>query len=269
MYTAKTRSSNKRKTVLIAALAACLILAVGGGVLAWFSATNGVSNTFTNGNGNIKPPTTDPTGPDGGGEEGGGGSKTDGNFIEETLWIPDSPITPDAKVDKNPNIGIAPGSSSCYVFAEVENTLDAKDSGNHSYFILGKNWAPVSADVAMQYKDPNGNFVDRAYTGGLFVYVGADGSMEQLVANPLGQAAKDKYTGLLFADIITDHEFKFATGGKVNVRTWLAAGTPGADAGSGEDITTPEKQAEIIAAAKQWAKNNDSDPIPPTGTTTK
>lgn len=267
MYTAKTRSSNKRKTVLIAALAACLILAVGGGVLAWFSATNGVSNTFTNGNGNINPPTTDPTDPvdpaePGGGEEGDPGKPNDDkNFIKETEWIPNSPITPDAKVDKNPNIGIAPGSSSCYVFAEVENTLDANGSGNHSYFILGKNWAPVSADVAMQYKDTNGNFVDRAYTGGLFVYVGADGSMKQLVANPLGQDAKDKYTGLLFADIITDHEFKFATDGKVNVRTWLAAGTPGADASPGEDITTPEKQAEIIAAAKQWAKNNDGDPI--------
>ena len=260
MYTAKTRSSNKRKTVLIAALAACLILAVGGGVLAWFSATNGVSNTFTNGNGNIKPPTTDPTGPGGGGEEGDPNtSKTDKNFIEETEWIPGSPITPDAKVDKNPNIGIAPGSSSCYVFAEVENTLDANGSGNHSYFILGKNWAPVSADAVVSYpsSDPN----SRAYASGLFVYVGSDGMMKLLAAEAAGQNAKDKYTGLLFADIITDHEFEFATDGKVNVRTWLAAGTPGADADSSEDITTPEKQAEIIAAAKQWAKNNDSDPI--------
>lgn len=260
MYTATNRSSNKKKTVLVTALVACLVLAVGGGVLAWFSATNGVSNTFTNGNGNIKPPTTDPVDPDGGGEEGGGGSKTDGNFIEETLWIPDSPITSDAIVDKNPNIGIAPGSSSCYVFAEVENTLDAASSGSNSYFVLGDNWMPV-ADSATQYT--GANFNDHTYTSGLFVYKGSKNATEMslLQADADATNGKDKYTGLLFADIITNHDFKFATNGKVNVRTWLAAGTPGADAGSGEDITTPEKQAEIIAAAKQWAKNNDKDPI--------
>lgn len=253
MYTAKTRSSNKRKTVLIAALAACLILAVGGGVLAWFSAQDSVTNTFVQGGGITEPETKpDPNDP----EQGGGGNvdSTDGYIIEDK-WVDNSSILPDSIVPKNPNVGIGKDSTAAYVFVEVENKL-----GAGSYFILNKNWKPVSGKCTEYSAGGQG-----AYESGLFVYTGANaagsadsagdiGAMKLL--GPASGAVTDVYTGEVFSKIYTSHDFKFSRGGTIKVKSFLAGAS-----NDKEDLTSWETKTEIYNKAIQWMTSNDGDPI--------
>lgn len=258
MYTAKTRSSSKRKTVLIAALAACLILAVGGGVLAWFSASDIKINTFSQGNGvnepDKKPDPTDPTQP---------GTETPGandHFIIETEWTDNSAISPDSIVPKNPNVGIGPSSNPAYVFVEVENNLP-----DSAYFILGKNWAPVSGYSGNTEFSGTG-VPTGAYKSGLFVYVGnpaAAGTPEMtLLAN--GADNKTVFTGEVFDKIYTTHDFKWdSTGAKtsISVKSFLAV----ANSATEYDGIDQAGKSEIVEKAKSWADNNSD--LKPGGTT--
>ena len=253
MYTAKTRSSNKKKAVLITALAACLVLAVGGGVLAWFSAQDSVTNTLVQGNG-IKEPETkpDPSDP----EQGGGGNvgPADGYIIEDK-WVDSSSIMPDSIVPKNPNVGIDNDSTAAYVFVEVENNL-----GAGSYFILNKNWKPVSGKCTEYLAGGQG-----AYESGLFVYIGTNpagdaasagdiGAMKLL--EPAANATKDVYTGEVFSKVYTTHNFQLSEAKTMNVKSFLAGAS-----NDEEDLTSWETKTEIYNKAIQWMTSNNSDPI--------
>ena len=245
MYTAKTRSSNKRKTVLIAALAACLILAVGGGVLAWFSAQDSVTNTFVQGDGitdpDKEPDPDNPTKPD-------PGSTVDPDgFITETEWVNDSSITPNSIVDKSPTSGLGKDSASAYVFAEVENNL-----GEGTYFILGDNWMAVEATP---YTSPEfaANLTElqkaRAYKSGLFVYTGGG-------TNGAVQLNASTYTGELFRDVYINSGYQWpggnlpASSSSMLVKAYLVA-----QSNDKEDLVA-KYETEILPAAKAWAAGN-------------
>lgn len=253
MYTAKTRSSNKRKTVLIAALAACLILAVGGGVLAWFSASDIKTNTFAQGGGvnepDKKPDPDDPTKP---------GTEIPGendHFIIETEWTDNSAISPDSIVPKNPNVGIGPSSNPAYVFVEVENNLP-----NSAYFILGSGWAPVDGYTGNVAFNETGAPA-RAYKSGLFVYIGTTNDMALLGPTAVNVNA---FTGEVFDKIYTTHDFKWdSTGAKtsISVKSFLAV----ANSATEYDGIDQAGKNEIVEKAKSWADNNSD--LKPGGTT--
>ena len=241
-----TQNTGRKRTTLTVVLIACLVLAVGAGVFAWFSAQDSKTNTFVQGDGVTEPQKKpDPNNPQQGGEEP---NEALDKWLIETNWKDNSAIAADSIVAKNPNVGIGKDSKDAYVFLEVENNL-----GDGSYFVLGDNWAPVGGKVDKfnGATFPEGK-ADRCYKGGLFVYVGdskgADESaMEMLVHN----TGNDVYTGEAFDKIYTTKDYAFAgSSNTIEVKAYLAA------ASADEDMTTQTVKDEVIAKAKDWAQNN-------------
>lgn len=248
------KRTNRKRAGLLAALAMCCVLAVGAGVMAWFSAQTNVENVFTSG-GNITDPEKEPNPTDP--EKPGAEDNTDGK-IEEDKWEPNSPITPGASVPKNPNVGIGSDSPAAYVFVEVENKV-----GAGTYFILNDNWMSVDGS-ATQYTGEKGwaaihekdtQIQAKAYSSGLFVYKkGTAGTSlpndMALLAPADGQCV---YTGEVFSKVFAGQAAVIEqTNPTMNVKAYLAAG------GENEDITTSEAKAEILAAAKAWMTSNNN-----------
>lgn len=249
----ENRQQNRKRTGLLVALALCCILAVGGGVMAWFSITTEKTNTFTDGSGITEPDKKpDPGNP----QEGGSEDNEKGDqWIVETEWEENSPITPGSIVPKNPNVGIGKGSKDAFVFVEVENGL-----GNDAYFVLGKNWVPVAGRATLYGGDkdvtiPSENH-GRCYKEGLFVYVGQnsqatdENGMAQLIHDADG--LKDKYTGEVFDKIYANNYFVLGTGKTIEVKAYLASASQKELSGQNEAKT----KSEIIAKAKNWADEN-------------
>ena len=162
------QKSNKRK-YLIGALAVLLVAVVVGGTVAWLTAANKVTNTFTVGQ--VTPPTdgddddipdNPPAEPD---EDAGETPTLEGNIYEIT---DDLKVIPGSDSTKKPWIGIGPESEDSYVFAYIDNNMMSKtaDAEESSYFVLNAGWVPVSG----QAKPYNG--VTNAYTEGLFAWCG-------------------------------------------------------------------------------------------------
>lgn len=247
-----TQNTGRKRTTLTVVLIACLVLAVGAGVFAWFSAQDAKTNTFIQGGGVTEPEKKpDPDNPEQGGNED---NKPGDQWIIETEWNDNSGITADSIVPKNPNVGIGKGSKDAYVFLEVENNL-----GANAYFVLGDNWAPVTGE-ATEYAgayDPSiaQEKQGRCYTSGLFVYVGSSkGTSEADMAMLVNSSDKDKYTGEAFDKIYTNKDYVFE-GGKntINVKSYLAAASY-----EGEDMSTQEVKDEIVAKAKAWVVSNNN-----------
>lgn len=240
-----TQNTGRKRTTLTVVLIACLVLAVGAGVFAWFSAQDIKTNTFVAGDG-VKEPEKkpDPTDPEQGGQEEN--DQLD-KWLIETNWKDNSAITPDSIVPKNPNVGIGKDSKDAYVFLEVENNL-----GDGAYFVLGDNWAPVTGKAT---KFTGATFpedkTDRCYTGGLFVYTGNGGTSEAQMKMLTHNPANDVYTGEAFDKIYTTPDYAFQDANDtIKVKAYLAA------ASADEDMSTQEVKDEIVAKAKNWADNN-------------
>lgn len=251
MDTMDSKQTGRKRTGLVVALALCCLLAVGG-VFAWFSAQDSKNNTFVQGNNVTEPDKKpDPTDPETG-QDPSTGQNNDrlDKWLVETNWKPNSAITADSVIPKNPNVGIGKDSKDAYVFLEVENNL-----GAGAYFVLGDNWAPVTGETT---KFEGATFPEgkagRCYTGGLFVYTGKGGTseadMKMLVHDPDG--LKDKYTGEAFDKIYTTKGYKFAeSNSTIKVKAYLAAASA-----EGEDMTSQAVKDEIVAKAKNWVDNN-------------
>lgn len=250
------KRTNRKRVGLLAALAMCCVLAVGAGVMAWFSAQDNVENVFTSG-GNITDPEKEPSPTDP--EKPGTEENTNGGKIEEDKWEPDSPITPGASVPKNPNVGIGSDSPAAYVFVEVENKV-----GVGTYFILNDNWMPVDDSITKYTGDKGWAAIHegdtqtqaKAYSGGLFVYKkGAMGTSlpdAMTLLTPAG--GQCVYTGEVFSKVFAGQTAVIEqTNPTMNVKAYLAAG------GENEDITTSEAKAEILAAAKAWTTSNNNN----------
>ena len=213
---------SKRKVVVLTALAACLVVACVGGVLAWINAQSSLTNTFTVGN--IKPPTTDPTSPDD--PIPTDPTKVDGNICEPS-WIDQSKIGPGAVVAKDPYIGVGPNSDTAYTYVYVKNNLAG------TYFTLNEGWAAVDAT---SYTGTGAGSGD--YTSGLFVY-GTAAVPTELKAT----TDKDAWTAKpLFDNIKTASDATFTTGGDIAVHAYVAAKS------NSEDSFT-----DLETAAKAWA----------------
>lgn len=253
----ENRQQNRKRTGLLAALALCCILAVGGGVMAWFSAQDSKTNTFAQGGGvtepDNKPDPTDPTKPSETPNE-----STDGNIIE-TEWNENSPLTPNSITPKNPNMGIGPKSAPAYVFAMVENSLP-----DGSYFVLGNRWKPVDGYCAEYSGAKNPAITDPAaklYQSGLFVFTGDGTEWEMLAPTTVSGGTKDGYTGELFDKVYTNDTFNTAgvvdKANSIKVSAYFAAASVDSDydATSGNTQLTAEVKKEILANVQEWAKN--------------
>lgn len=260
MNTATIQNSRK-KTVLVTALVACLVLAIGGGVLAWFSANDSVTNTFVNKEGitdpEKDPSTTDPTKPDQNSK-----NDPDGN-ITETEWDDKSPLTPGSITPKNPNMGIGKDSQPAYVFAMVENNLPAD-----AYFVLGKGWQAVDGYCTKYTGDKNPAIpttgVGDTYTKGLFVYVGDNNPIGGVIPWKMLAPTTDTdsqsvgaYTGELFDKVYTSDTFAWDTTskeGNIKVSAYFAAASGDKEyANESKEQLTDEAKNEILTNVKKWA----------------
>ncbi len=145
--------NTKKKSLLLAVLA--LILAFGAimGTIAWLTATDSVTNSFTAGN--IENP-YEPTDPTIDPEDPGNSDSTTklaGNLYEPS-WDPaaEHKMLPGATFEKDPFVGIGPKSEDSYVFAWAEDatkvleyTVNAPDGTNGG-------WVAVSSTAAADGK---------------------------------------------------------------------------------------------------------------------
>ncbi len=231
------KRKGKKKAFLAAVLVACLALAGVMGVMAWYSSQSHITNTFTVGN--IKPPTTDPTNPEGKDplepekdpSEGGHKGQVSGNIVEDA-WIPDSHIAAGSTVPKNPNIGISPKSDAAYVFVFVDNAI-----GQGTYFTLNENWKAVEGQAVEQGEVPN------AYTSGLFMYVGP-GNADAIMLEPNTAGDLDAWTGEVFSSVVAADNAVIKASPKMKVSAYLVANT---------NETEKLSAANALDAAKTWA----------------
>lgn len=102
-----------RKTLILAACAIMLVCATIAGTLAYLTANDSVTNTFTVGNVNI---TLDEAKVDANGKEivGDEAKRVKANSYK---------LLPGNEYDKDPTIHVQAGSEDCYVFVKVENDL--------------------------------------------------------------------------------------------------------------------------------------------------
>lgn len=166
------KAQSKRNPLLLLALALLVLAVAIGGTIAWLTASNHVTNTFTVGEitqpvdpDRPDPDLPDPDNPDNP-ENPDSTAWLKGNIYE--IFDPGSVITPGGSTDKKPWIGIGKDSKPSYVFAYVDNKMMAEsaEAEDSTYFILNNGWAAVQ-DKATAYAG-----VSNAYTGGLFKWVG-------------------------------------------------------------------------------------------------
>ena len=249
-----SQNTGKKRTTLIVALVACLVLAVGAGVFAWFSTQDTKTNTLVANEGVIKPPVipdkTDPTQPD------KDDTVNNDGYITETEWPKDGDVAlnKNAVVSKNPNMGVGEGSVPAYVFAMVENNLP-----NGAYFVLGDGWEPVSGFVTEYQGDKHSSIgVDaKTYTKGLFVYVGkTPGVWSMLAPQPSAKAA---YTGELFDKVYTNATFDSTeikgTNNTIKVSAYFAAASSDNEyVDTNKTQLKDEYKDEIKKDVQAWAK---------------
>ena len=189
-----------KKKYFIAALAVLLVAVAVGGTIAWLTAANSVTNSFTVGQITQPDPDVpdkpDPNLPNPDEEEDGNKATLKGNIYE--IFSTDPKIIPGDSITKTPYIGIGKGSEDAFVFAYIDNKMMAQNAGDEdsTYFILNSNWAPVVAD---EYDG-----VSNAYTGGLFMYKGDTGTAAENCWGYLkGDAAKATWTPQIFDEVVT------------------------------------------------------------------
>lgn len=271
----------KRKG-LIAALAVLVLALAVGGTVAWLTAQDALTNTFTVGSIN-KP--DKPANPDKGGDE----DKTEDSdgtvdgYLFETKWDQedDHELTQGVPEPKNPNVGIKAGvgQKDAFVFLYVKNnslvdslaTADLAGQANLKsyapYFYIEKQWKAVESDDAVVPKQSvPGNATkntDRsdqtAYVDGLFMYIGDNSgatTAQPLMASTASDGTNNVYTGELFEDITIPNDLgKFNVtdvlkNGDITVYAFIYAYDANAE---GADGTAAQAQTEAIAWAKKLA----------------
>lgn len=165
MSRSRTRSS-KKKTVTIAVLVACLLLAAIGGTIAWMTAQDSLTNQFVVGD--FSDPDTDPTDPDN--PLPNDPTKVNGHLYEPS-WVNKSKLLPGSTIPKDPMVGTGDDSEDAYVYLYVKNNATNPDN---IYFILNNEWEAVDGqafETNVGKDDPG--YVDdttKYYKGGLFRY---------------------------------------------------------------------------------------------------
>lgn len=248
----------KRKG-LIAALAVLVVALAVGGTVAWLTAQDALSNTFTVGT--FSEPDKEPGTDEGGDQdEDPGTDKADG-YLFETNWnIEDNPAGPKLTVGtpepKNPNVGIGMGSDKAYVFIYVDNkALEDNVTGEDftaaaPYFTLEHQWDDVvfngNSQAVASTNTTDTSMPSGAFVSGLFGYVGANGSSGNLAT--LDASTADVYTGELFETITIPNGVDtrlYKSSGKVDVYAFIYAA----------DEDDPNAELNATRAAVAWAED--------------
>lgn len=167
------KAQSKRNPLLLLALALLVLAVAIGGTIAWLTASNYVTNTFTVGEINKPDPgLPDPDKPEddcpaeGCPDPGSDGVSMTGNIYE--IFKQGSKIYPGATVSKTPWIGVGAKSEPTYVFAYVDNKMAAEDSNTATapYFELNDGWVAVDG-YATKYTGTDET--EKTYVGGLFM----------------------------------------------------------------------------------------------------
>lgn len=257
------QKSNKRK-YLIGALAVLLVAVVVGGTVAWLTAEDQATNTFTVGS--FQDPDKDPN-PDEGGDEDVTPSDdaSVGGYLFETKW----PLLADGTTDpentpklmpgvatpKNPNVGIGDGSDDAYVFLYVKNNALGESGDLESqapYFTIEKQWKAVTSDETVAPTASTAATDGTAYVDGLFMYVGASTESANPVALPAPtDGATNAYTGELFENITmpegVDTRVYKTSDGNIEVYAFIYGADAEAQEGDGS-------AAQALTDAINWAK---------------
>lgn len=196
------QKKNKRNAI-IAALAVLVVALAVGGTIAWLTAQDALSNTFTVGS--FNDPGNEP-GTDTGKNEDKDETttpNTDG-YLFETAWPEKDPkLTAGVAQAKNPNVGIGAGSDEAYVFLYVRNAaLDSTKgdtlAADAPYFTLQKQWGvAVVGDANYSTASTAVATPPNTYVDGLFVYTDGGQAPTTLSAG----TDEDAYTGELFETI--------------------------------------------------------------------
>lgn len=139
----------KTRSMLSLCLAVVLVMSAVLGTIAYMTAQDSVTNTFTVGS-FINPDPTDPTHPEKLNE-----------YIEESNWEDGSKLIPGESIAKDPKVGIGKGSEDAWVYVYIKNNLITKDADAVT-FTLNTGWEPVEGQVT--------EVSTGVYTGGLFKY---------------------------------------------------------------------------------------------------
>lgn len=139
----------KTRSLLSLCLAAVLVMSAVLGTIAYMTAQDSVTNTFTVGS--FSNP--DPTDPD--------HTEKLHEYIEESSWEEGSKLIPGESIAKDPKVGIGAGSEDAWVYVYIKNNLITKDADAVT-FTLNEGWEAVQADEVT----PDSG----VYTGGLFKY---------------------------------------------------------------------------------------------------
>lgn len=203
MKHAQNKSGNKKRVAAIVAVL-CLALAGGLATYAWLTNRDTLTNNFTTAG--INDPTHDPD-PDDPTKPDENEKDLDSNLFE-TKWVQDSKLVigDEDGVAKNPNVGLGAGSEASYVYLNVQNKTmkDGADASHSTYFVVDTSkWKAVDATPFTGARIDNEGADKSAYTGGLFVYTGADNKN----ATPLSiKNDQDTFTGELFTHVYVPAE---------------------------------------------------------------
>lgn len=165
--TAQTQKKNRKKALLLSVLGLTLVACITAGTMAWLTAEDSITNTFTVGNFNVpdptEPETPDPDPDSGVDPENPTVSET--GYIIEPSWdtTAEHKLVPGGSLYKDPYVGIGAGSEDAVIYVYVENPF-LKQS---VYFKLNDAWQAVDGQTTA---GPN----EGTYVGGLFKYMGED-----------------------------------------------------------------------------------------------
>ena len=139
---------SKTRSILTVCLALALVAAAVLGTIAYMTAQDSKTNTFTVGFFNK------PTNPD---------NTSETSYLIEPSWVENSKLVPGSSVDKDPKVGIGAGSEDAYIYVYVDNKTLTETSKKLVTFTLNEGWTAV-ADHAVAGNTAN------TYVSGLFKY---------------------------------------------------------------------------------------------------
>lgn len=140
------------RSLMSLCLAVVLVLSAVLGTIAYMTAQDSVTNTFTVGS--FSKPTTDPNNPDTTLPDFDG-------YIYEPNWVNNSKLVPGDSIAKDPRVGIGKGSEDAWVYVYIKNNLITNDTDAVT-FTLNEGWEVVEATEVTTGSG--------TYTGGLFKY---------------------------------------------------------------------------------------------------
>lgn len=231
----------KTRNILTVCLALALMASAILGTIAYMTASDSKTNSFTVGK--FDKPTTDPDDPD-----RTLNPELDGYILEKS-WNPDEDhkLVPGGEIAKDPQIGIGKGSEDAYVYAFVENNMVySGESGDATvirdgsvYFQLKEGWEFVEVED-IDYKELEVNGV-KYYTGGLFKY-----------DTVLNAESKDAWTGEIFETVTTGKDMNTADMAKAeNADYAIVVNAFIHQAEDGKGVSLADTAA---TAAATWAK---------------